>query len=884
MDNIDELRDEYQESQKILSQLDQLISNIKLEVKYEEKDAFQKFNYLLEEKALLTKKHENNLKDIEKYKFQILEMKNELNVQLSEIFELIQEREKLKEKIRIKSLKKIPVPLKNKKKIENLIDIRESFGFFLKENNQNYKNEKIAKVSFDEDKIEFEELKKLKKNSEIVYLKLHNEIKSYYDDTINQINFIINCKNYIYSMYDQINSLKQQLRISVIGEINSNFDNGTKSNGNQLTKEMENILYIINEANNILSTIKNSTLRKGEYFLRDIEINFSKINNNKNLDFKLLSKRMDAIENRINSLKKLNEMLQKSLQDVNEKGKIIENKINCLKINVEKYMELYQEGKKKIKDAIHKTIRKNGKNIFGSINKSLNDEIMDENDKKNYQIWDDIEEEDDNDEDIMSGNTLIKVKDFRKQIDLFKSSIIFNNQNEIEENESKNPKILSKNWNEVCYIYDDYDIHDINFEIKAVGLQPYSFFDSNSKNFYIGRDIEIIDFEINGEKSNYYYDDYCMDYNIILYNLQISKIHLKYKEKPKFDQNSQDNKGFYNFCRKEYYGLDKSLKGQMGKFRIILKGSFEIVSFEDDFFIRNENNKTEKEYIWGGKVPFDGKMTLVSLSKREATFDIYSNIQITSRNGNIRNTTLYVPMEYIGGNNDIINLNYSSPQTKNIYVDENKRIYEIQYKNTEYQEGNFILQAEIKNKCYGGWNVDLPDEIIKDYIPIEDQRDKNSLEKIAKSIIDDYDRNNEKNILNLMDYAKIGKWVYKNIKYDLNYTDRTEMTALDIYNQKVGVCHHMTRLANALLYSLGYEVIYVLGYACKNIEIDQDSIHAWSLIKIKEKWYPFDTTWGIFSGKLPVSHIFISFFSEGYDLVSSDSIEAKRKDSGKFIK
>ena len=158
------------------------------------------------------------------------------------------------------------------------------------------------------------------------------------------------------------------------------------------------------------------------------------------------------------------------------------------------------------------------------------------------------------------------------------------------------------------------------------------------------------------------------------------------------------------------------------------------------------------------------------------------------------------------------------------------------------------------------------------------------MEKIARSIITDYDRNNEKNILSFMDYAKIGKWVYKNIRYDLNYIDRTEMTAMDIYNQRVGVCHHITRLANALLYSLGYEVIYVLGYACKSPEFDQDSLHAWSLVKIKGKWYPFDATWGIFSGKLPISHVFISFFNEGYDWESTDNLESKRKDKGKFIK
>ena len=135
-----------------------------------------------------------------------------------------------------------------------------------------------------------------------------------------------------------------------------------------------------------------------------------------------------------------------------------------------------------------------------------------------------------------------------------------------------------------------------------------------------------------------------------------------------------------------------------------------------------------------------------------------------------------------------------------------------------------------------------------------------------------------------MDYAKIGKWVYKNIRYDINYLGRTEMTAMDIYNQRVGVCHHMTRLANALLYSLGYEVIYITGYSCKSVEFNEDRLHAWSLIKIKGKWYPFDTTWGIFTGKLPVSHVFLSFFDYKYEWNSTDNIKFKKKDSGKFIK
>ena len=98
--------------------------------------------------------------------------------------------------------------------------------------------------------------------------------------------------------------------------------------------------------------------------------------------------------------------------------------------------------------------------------------------------------------------------------------------------------------------------------------------------------------------------------------------------------------------------------------------------------MRNGHNKKEKEYVWGGKFPAGGKRTLVKLSKNEAVWSVNCNTQIMSRRGSLRNTVLSVPMGFVGGNNDIIKMDYSSPQTTNILVDEEKRIYEIQYKNT----------------------------------------------------------------------------------------------------------------------------------------------------------------------------------------------------------
>ena len=430
-------------------------------------------------------------------------------------------------------------------------------------------------------------------------------------------------------------------------------------------------------------------------------------------------------------------------------------------------------------------------------------------------------------------------------------------------------------------------MHDVHFEIKAVGLGPFSFFNSCSIGFYMGKDIEILELEVNGKKSKYTYDDYCLDFNITLKNLQTAKVYLKYKQKPNFNKMTKSERLKYAFFRQEFYGLSQSLAGQMAKYRLILKGSFEIISFKENFFMHNEQNTREKEYVWGGKVPPDGKRTLVKLSKNEATWKFNCNTQIVSRRGELKNTTLKVPLGFVGGNNDIIKMDYSSPQTKNIVVDEENRIYEIKYKNSGYSTGDFILSGEIKNRCKGDWDVDLSDEVIESHIPKEDKRDKPILEKIARKIIEDFDKNNKNTMFIFMDFTKIGKWVHKNIKYDLNYSGRTDMTAMDIYNKRVGVCHHMTRLSNALLYSIGYKVIYTNGFACESsAEFDQNSGHAWSLIKVNGKWYPFDATWDILSGKLPVCHVFQGFFGRSIQVVGTDgAVFGKNNvENGKFIK
>ena len=894
-DNIDAIKEELEQSEKLLLDANKEIERLERRLKYTNKTGKNTFHVLTKENHELEKEHEVNAKDIKEYKSQIEEIEKKLKSQNKEIESLTKENEKLKSSKRDKSPERRYV----KRNIRGISDVRKSFGFVLKKKKQQEKKEEkedkkedkkeeeenvTPGIDSESKKEEFEQLKKSKTDLEIQFHELQKKMGDLYNDMKAQMNYIGNYRSYINALNEKILSFRQDLGISVIGQ-QIDFQKASDAKTEKLSKELQAILMKINQITIIASLTKNGTLKKGENILQDIQSKLIEIDSNKNLSFSYLSNRIESIEDQIEILKDLCKTVEKSKNAVMDKRNDIESKIDQIKINFEQFMENYKEDKKKINDAIskkiRKIIRKKSRKILEDINKDMDDKNAEENEVYNRS------KKEGEDYDLLHGSTLIGINDFGKNMNLFKSTILFDNQNDVEENNSLKAKILKKNFNEVCYVYDDYDIHDINYEIKAVGLGGYSFFNNCSHGFYMGKEIEIITLEVNNKKAKYDYRNYNVSFDINLKNLQTAKVHLKYKEIKDSESLDPEERENQKLFRQEFYGLNENLAGQMGKYRLILKGTFDIVSFEEEIFMRNESNKREKEYIWGGKIPVGGKRTLVKLSKNEAIWSIKCSTQVASRRGNLQNTTLSVPMGFVGGNNDIIKLDYSSPQTKDIQVDEERRVYEINYRNTNYSEGDFVINGEIRNRCTGEWEVDLSDKIIEDNMFPEDKRDKKQLEKIARQIIEDFDRNNEDNIHKYLDYAKIGKWVYENIKYDLNYSGRTEMTAIDIYNQGVGVCHHMTRLANALLYSLGYKVIYTHGFACKtSTEFDVDSAHAWSLINVEGKWFPFDATWDILSGKLPVTHIFQGFFNNSVSLTGTDGahFSKKEQETGKLIK
>jgi transglutaminase/protease-like cytokinesis protein 3 len=84
---------------------------------------------------------------------------------------------------------------------------------------------------------------------------------------------------------------------------------------------------------------------------------------------------------------------------------------------------------------------------------------------------------------------------------------------------------------------------------------------------------------------------------------------------------------------------------------------------------------------------------------------------------------------------------------------------------------------------------------------------------------------------------------------------------------------NFTQLYNALLHCINIHTVYTFGYAItneQNLKSNNKILHAWSLVKINSKWIPIDSTWGIFEGRLPISHVFESYFERTFKFVSID--------------
>ena len=767
--------------------------------------------------------------------------------------------------------------------LETLKDLSKKLGLDIRKSSPHEYFNDVDKNKEEKQKINLDKIKKMKEVYEKKFKELKNKSNEYNNNIEKQNKIINEYKEYLNEINIYMNTFKERINISVINSATIN-DMNTNKQFDEINKQVDVVSKILVKLDEVLFQIKNIFGQNIENLLNEIQTNLNNLDKeeyqNEN-DVKTIS---DAINRNFEEIQKIISNFEKDRDYFFNKNHNVEEEMKKLKNLHEQYAKEYKKKREMNKSIIQQSI--------------LNNNINNNNNNQNQNNQNNINNQNNNNDDDINKNILrpkktlgesflYTIKNPKSKADLYKTVNLFGEKEEdLLEKYLDEAQLLRKNYHVICYVYDDYDLYDIYYDLKAVGLGNYEFFPKCTQSFYYDRKIEIQSFLIDGVPSKYRMLSHAIEFGINLRNFETIKVHMRYKstkDKSTLSRGEIEERSIY---RTDTYGLDRSLAGQMGKFSLILKGSFDIVNFSEYFLIRNTNNVNEIEYVWGGRIPYEGRTTLIMFSKKEATWSFCFSSKFHTSGSGFRNTKYFIPIEFIGGNNEIININPHSPQSSNVFIDEENRQYIAEYKNSRYRQAEFMIKGELKNKCKGEWFIDLTDEEVERRMDPADVASKSQLKAIATKIIQEFDKENKDSDFEFLDYMKIGLWVKKNIRYDLNYVGQTQYTALDIYNKRVGVCSHFTRLSNALLYSLGYKVIYVSGYCCqRNKSFKTDTGHAWSLIKLKNnKWYPFDSTWGIFTGKLPVGHIFGTFFGKhsklyGYDHVQFD----EQKMEGKFI-
>jgi hypothetical protein len=267
-----------------------------------------------------------------------------------------------------------------------------------------------------------------------------------------------------------------------------------------------------------------------------------------------------------------------------------------------------------------------------------------------------------------------------------------------------------------------------------------------------------------------------------------------------------------------------------------------------DIYSLNEKfKKSGDTYKWSGKVNKKGFQDCFEMTEKEAKWEVSSTFTAKASN-NFKKLKVNLPLNFLGGNNEILRYIISTNQDDAIYTMEDlqsKSNAIVEFKNFSSNEAIVKINAIIRNNYnnfYWANNFDIEKtlEIKDEYV--------DTYSSLISRI-----QNNDKS--NLPTHVKIAKWVNKNIIYTESFVGK-KMTSMEILSAKKGVCEHYSILYQDLLRSIGIPAITVSGisYDYKKSKFEN---HAWVIVNYNSQWIPIDPTWGIYSGKLPISHIFM---------------------------
>ena len=137
--------------------------------------------------------------------------------------------------------------------------------------------------------------------------------------------------------------------------------------------------------------------------------------------------------------------------------------------------------------------------------------------------------------------------------------------------------------------------------------------------------------------------------------------------------------------------------------------------------------------------------------------------------------------------------------------------------NERYRKFSFVFSKEFQSNIDNEWIMDGVDLV------------NNCTQNIKNKVVEILSNSNSRE----KDYIILGRWVYHNIEYNLDYIDEN-WTVDQILEKKVGVCSHKTRLYKAFLNCINIDAMYTKGFAHTENDnnVNIENLHAWTVEKL----------------------------------------------------
>jgi hypothetical protein len=319
------------------------------------------------------------------------------------------------------------------------------------------------------------------------------------------------------------------------------------------------------------------------------------------------------------------------------------------------------------------------------------------------------------------------------------------------------------------------------------------------------------------------------------FNLQEVKIKFRY-------QLDNDEIQKTPYIRQELVAIPKFAQGAKANLEVCTLADMTLYSLNHLF------SKNDEIFSWSGTVGAEGFHDVFAMTQERAKWKVTTDVEIEDNSG-IGNLVVKLPLNYVGGNNEV--LKYRAYNGQIDYIDNNlikisNGKIEFRFKNFSAKKSFVRLEAIISNS-YDNFNWE------------------NNFRFSSTTKINENDSSHFNSLVNEIEsssdapslpiYVKIAKWVHDNITYDDKLVG-AEMTSREILKIKRGVCEHYAILYQDLLRAVNIPSKTVSGLSY-NFDKKHFENHAWVVIYHNGTWIPIDPTWGIYSGKLPISHIFI---------------------------